>query len=93
MYIKKEDLLDALRYVLIRVEKADPLPAWLPDNNWYRYIIRQGNSDLEGYIIGSLPSATEYAESVTANMNERSINGKYNYSANKKKSPKSLPVT
>ena len=81
------------RYALVSVEKADPLPAWLPDGNWYRYIIRQKNSDLEGYIIGSLLSATEYAESVTANMNERSKSGKFSYAASKKKPLRSSPVT
>ena len=93
MNTKQEYTLNMHRHTLVSVEKADPLPTWLPDGNWYRYIIRQGSSDLEGYIIGSLPSATEYAESVTANMNERSINGKFSPSVNKKRSPQSAPAT
>jgi hypothetical protein len=65
------------RYVLISVERAEPLPAWLTAGNWYRYIIRQGSSDMKGYKTGSLESVTEYAETVAAELNERAINGKY----------------
>jgi hypothetical protein len=86
-------MLNMFKHTLISVEKADPLPTWLPNGDWHRYIIRQGNSDLEGYIIGSLAVATKYAESVAANLNERSINGKSIYAVNKKNPPESPPIT
>lgn len=92
MSTKHEDMLNILRYTLISIEKADPLPTWLPEGNWHRYIIRQGNSNLEGYTIGSLAVATAYAESVAANLNERSLNGKSSYSVNRKSPPSSAPV-
>jgi len=86
-------MLNMFRHTLISVEKVDPLPTWLPDGNWHRYIIRQGDSNLEGYTIGSLAIATKYAESVAANLNERSISGKSIYTVNKKNPPESPPVT
>lgn len=79
-------------YTLISVEKADPLPAWLPAGNWHRYVIRQGNSDMEGYLNDSLKKVTEHAENTVADLNERSATGKYASARNKGK-PASLVLS
>jgi len=92
MSIKRENLLNTLRYTLISVVKADPLPTWLPEGNWHRYTIGQANSNLEGYKLGSLAAVTEYAETVAADLNERSISGKSSYSANQKRPPQPSPT-
>lgn len=73
------------QYLLIKVEKAEPLPDWLSPGNWYRYTIRQGGSDIDGYKMGSLKSVTEYAEIVTADLNERVTNRKYSAQRSKGK--------
>jgi len=81
----KQDVeLNVRKYVLVSVDRADPLPTWLPDGDWFRYIIWQGNSKLEGYKIGSIEEVTEYAETVTEDLNERMRTGKYTYTATKK---------
>ena len=72
-------------YTVVGVEKAEPLPSWLPDGNWHRYTIRQGRSDLNGYKEGSLNAVTRYAESVAYDLNNRSTNGKYSAAYSRKK--------
>ena len=77
MNTKLEAQLNARKYVLISVDKVDPIPAWLPEGAWYLYIIGQGNLKLEGYKIGSIEEVTAYAETVAENLNERMRTGKY----------------
>ena len=84
MNTKLEVKSNARKYVLLSVNKADPLPTWLPEGNWYRYTIEQGNSKLEGYKIGSIEGVTKYAETVTEELNERMRTGKYAYTATRK---------
>jgi hypothetical protein len=76
-------------YTLISVEKAEPLPDWLPAGNWFRYTIRQGDSDLKGYRAGTLNAVTQYAEAVADDLNNRNTNGKYSaaYSRGKPAKP------
>jgi hypothetical protein len=76
-------------YTLVNIEKAEPLPAWLPAGNWYCYIIKQGNSEMKGYRAGTLSTVTRYAESVAEDLNNRSTNGKYSasYSRGKPAAP------
>jgi hypothetical protein len=88
MDTETKTLINGATYILISVEKADPVPTWLPAGNWYRYVIRQGKSDLEGYIVGSLNKVTEHAENTVADLNERSATGKYSTSRHKGKPAK-----
>ena len=84
MNTKLEVELNARKHVLISVEKVNPLPAWLQEGDWYRYIIGRGDSKLEGYKIGSIKDVTEYAETVAETLNERLMTGKSPYATNKK---------
>ena len=84
MNTQLEVKLNVLKYVLISVDKVNPTPTWLPEGNWYLYIIGQGDSKLEGYKIGSIEAVAEYAETVVENLNERMRTGKYAYTATRK---------
>ncbi len=72
-------------YLLISVEDLDPLPSWLLSGQWCRYIIRQGSSDIVGYMPGAVSLVREYAESVAIDLNERASNGTYTTHRNKSK--------
>ena len=91
MNTEQGKILNRYIYTLVSVEKAEPYPTWLPEGNWHRYVIGQGNSKLEGYKIGSIEDITEYAETVAEELNERSMKGKSPYAANPKKTQISAP--
>jgi hypothetical protein len=85
MNTEREHRPNIPHFALECVEKADPVPTWLPEGDWYRYIIGQGNTRLEGYKIGSMKSVTEYAETVAEDMNLRAVSGKSTYAANQRR--------
>jgi len=60
-------------YHLVSVVRAEPLPSWLPENEWSRYTLEHDETVLVGYQIGTLPSVTEYATAVAADLNSRAI--------------------
>jgi len=57
--------------------------------NWHRYVIKRGESTIEGMQPGDLYDVTEHAEKFADSLNDRFTNGSYAYrsSAPKKKSP------
>ena len=76
MTMKNQGRLQASRYDLITVEKADPVPDWLQEAEWHRYIIGHGNKRIEGYRVGTLAAVTQYAEEVARDLTERAQTGR-----------------
>jgi len=70
-------------YELISVDKIDT-PAGLEGDNWYRYILGQGTSKIDGLRQGSLKSVTQHAEEYSKELNERIRSGGSTYSTRKK---------
>lgn len=58
------------KYLVTSVDETD-LPEGILVGHWYRYVIGQGNSKIEGFKPGSLESVTEHAEKVVEDLNER----------------------
>lgn len=72
-------------YRVVSVEKTDP-PEGMPDGSWYRYVIGQGRSKIEGFKPGSLKAVTLHAETVAEDLNARSARGgKSVYAVHKRK--------
>jgi len=75
--ISPENIIITSPYKLISVLKAEPLPAWLPKDDWYRYELEHSGSNLVGYHIGTLNTVTTYAETVADDLNQRDTNKKF----------------
>jgi len=67
-----EDSEDYLHipFRLISVEKADD-PALAPTEDWYRYVIQSGKSNITGLHRGSLVEVTRFAEDCAEAFNQR----------------------
>jgi len=70
-------------YELISVDKIDT-PTGMEGDNWYRYVLGQGTSKIEGLRSGSLKSVTLHAENYSNELNERIRSGGSTYSTRKK---------
>ncbi|MDH4274226.1 MAG: hypothetical protein OEW08_04230 [Gammaproteobacteria bacterium] len=66
-----QDNTDILsKYNVISVEKSDP-PAGMTGNDWYRYVIGVGNSQVIGNKPGTLNTVTEHARTAAEDLNAR----------------------
>ena len=74
----------ACKYRVESVEKTDP-PAGMPEGNWYRYVISEGESKIEGFQPGSLYTVTQHAETFADDLNARAANGYSVYASRRKK--------
>jgi hypothetical protein len=72
------------KYRVESVEKIDP-PAGMPEGDWFRYVISEGESKIEGFQPGSLYTVTQHAETFADDLNARAANGYSVYAARKKK--------
>jgi len=72
-----------LRYHLVTVEKTNP-PEGMPGDNWHRYVIGQGSSQIEGKKPGTLKAVTQHAETITEELNLRMDNGSSAYAPRKR---------
>jgi len=72
-----------LKYDLISVEKIDT-PDGLSGDDWYRYVIGQDTSKIEGYRSGSLNDVTQHCEAYTRELNDRNNKGGSTYAPRKK---------
>ena len=70
-------------YELISVDKIDT-PAGMEGDNWYRYVLGQGASKIDGLRQGSLKSVTQHAEDYSKELIERIRNGGSIFSTRKK---------
>lgn len=68
---------------VVEVDNTNP-PEGITGDNWYRYVIGQGHSRIEGKKPGTLQSVTEHAESVVEDLNSRKGKGVSTYSTRKK---------
>lgn len=75
--------MNKLKYDLISVDKIDT-PDGLPGDDWYRYVIGQGTSKIEGFRSGSLNAVTKHCEEYTRELNDRINKGGSTYSPRKK---------
>jgi len=71
------------QYRVESVEKIAP-PDGMPEGNWFRYIISEGRSIIEGFRPGSLNSVTQHAETFASDLNSRAANG-YSFYVSRKK--------
>ena len=84
MSTEKQDSEIATMYRVMIVEKTDP-PEGMPDGNWHRYIIGQGDSKIEGFKSGSLQAVTQHAEAFAQDLTARAARGYSTYTARKRK--------
>ncbi len=64
------DVTTTPEYSLYRVEKISP-EAGMPGDNWYRYIVKRKNGEIVGNRCGSYQQVSEYAQTFTDRLNER----------------------
>ena len=74
MMSELKDSKTDLKYRVMSVKKTTT-PEGLQEGDWYRYVIGQGRSKIEGLRLGTLETVTEHAESVTNNLNTRGPKG------------------
>ena len=80
--MEQDDSINGNKYRVISVDKTEP-PAGMKDDKWYRYVIGQGTSRLEGTRQGTLNTVTRHAEEFAQNLNERKARGYSTYSPRK----------
>jgi hypothetical protein len=81
---EQEDKQRDHKYRVVSVEKTTP-PEGMPDGNWYRYVIGQGTSRIEGIRLGTLKAVTRHAEEFAENLDTRTSIGYSAYAARKQK--------
>jgi hypothetical protein len=62
------------RYQVMTVEKSAP-PQGVAMGHWYRYVIGQGISKIEGLKQGTLQTVTNHAHSMVDDLNTRATKG------------------
>lgn len=83
MTTELKDSKTGIKYRVMSVKKT-ATPEGLPDGNWYRYVIGQGRSKIEGLRPGTLKTVTDHANTVAKDLNDRGANG-YKYSVTRKR--------
>jgi len=81
---EQEDKQRDHKYRVVSVEKTTP-PEGMPDGSWYRYVIGQGTSRIEGTRLGSLKAVTRHAEEFAENLDTRASTGYSTYVSRKQK--------
>ena len=84
MNAEVEDSTNEDRYQVVTVEKTEP-PQGMPDGNWYRYVIGQGKSQIEGLKLGSLQTVKEHAQIMAEDLNSRAARSGSFYAPRKRK--------
>ena len=59
-------------YKVIEIEKIET-PEGMVGDNWYRYVIDYGKSQIEGKKPGTLKVVKQHAESVAEDLNTRNV--------------------
>lgn len=75
--------IKTLKYQVVSVEKITP-PEGMPGDDWCRYIIGQGSSQIEGKKPGTLKAVTKHAEAVAEDLNLRKGGGVSTYAPRKR---------
>ena len=79
-----EDSTNEDKYQVVTVEKTDS-PEGMPNGGWYRYVIGQGRSQIEGLKLGSLQAVTEHAQTMAEDLNSRAARSGSFYAPRKRK--------
>jgi len=79
-----EYMLNEDKYRVVAVEKSAPPPG-ISTGDWYRYVIGQGKSKIEGVKLGTLQTVTEHAQTMVDDLNTRSNRGGSFYAPRKRK--------
>lgn len=83
MMTELKDSKTGIKYRVMSVKKTTAQDG-LPEGEWYRYVIGQGRSKIEGLRPGTLETVTEHANSVADDLNARGTNG-FSYSVTQKR--------
>lgn len=62
------------KYRVIAIEKTTA-PEGMPGDDWYRYVIKKGNSVMECKKSGTLKTVTAHAENAAELINSRNVRG------------------
>lgn len=57
-------------FTVVSVEKSEA-PEGAEGDNWYRYIIERGNSQIVGNMAGTMKNVKKQVDEFVANLNER----------------------
>jgi len=83
MTTELKDSETGIRYRVMSVRRTST-PEGLPECKWYRYVIGQGRSKIEGLRPGTLEAVTEHANTVANDLNDRNTKG-FSYSVTHKR--------
>lgn len=64
-----------VKYKVIEVEKTSA-PEGLDGDNWFRYVIKKGNSVMDCKKSGTLKSVTSHAKDLAELINSRNVSGR-----------------
>jgi len=67
-------IIDDDKYSVVTVEKSVP-PQGIETGHWYRYVIGQGKSKIEGLKQGTLQAVTDHAHTMVDDLNTRATKG------------------
>lgn len=80
------------KFKVISIDKTEA-PSGMSGDNWFRYVIGQGTSKIEGLTMGSKKNVTEHAEAIAFDLNGRSKGGGAAHKSGKSKAtPPNIPA-
>lgn len=80
------------KFKVISIDKTET-PSGMSGDNWYRYVIGQGASKIEGLTMGDLSKVTAHAEAIAFDLNGRSKGGNAAHKSGKSKAtPPNIPA-
>ena len=80
------------KFKVISIDKTEA-PSGMSGDNWYRYVIGQGTSKIEGLTMGDLINVTAHAEAIAFDLNGRSKGGNAAHKSGKSKAtPPNIPA-
>ena len=80
------------KFKVISIDKTEA-PSGMSGDNWYRYVIGQGASKIEGLTMGDMKNVTEHAEAIAFDLNGRSKGGNAAHKSGKSKAtPPNIPA-
>jgi hypothetical protein len=84
MSAELENTVNVDKYQVVTVEKTDP-PTGMESGSWYRYVIGQGRSKIDGVKLGTLQAVTEHAQTMVDDLNSRAARSGSFYAPRKRK--------
>lgn len=84
MNLEEEYTVNEDKFQVVTVEKSTP-PQGMQTGSWYRYVIGQGRSKIEGVRLGTLQTVTEHARTMVDDLNSRASRSGSFYAPRKRK--------